>query len=174
MAGRGRPADRRSAGRPSLARLARSPLAAAVAATAVALALVVAWSQWQPLRSEQATSASEVAYANGQISLAIADAKTAIARDGLDLTPLTDLADAYAAGGSVNLAQTTLLRGVAQQPSNSASWLALWQFDSGPYGFELSKADIAEGKRALAEELYLNPEYPQNGQFVEQLLETLR
>ncbi|HLW94498.1 MAG TPA: O-antigen ligase family protein, partial [Solirubrobacteraceae bacterium] len=113
VAGRGRPRERGGAVRLSLARLGQSPFAAAAAASAIAVALVVAWSQWQPLRSEQAASAGETAIANAQIAslsgntaatarqvaIAIRDEKSAASYDGLDLTPATDLAAAYAQAG---------------------------------------------------------------------------
>ncbi len=129
VAGRGPSRETASQGRPSLARLSRSPFAAAGAAAAIAVALVIAWSQWQPLRSEQAATAGSYALGSGQIALARADELTAIARDPLDITPLIDLAGAYAQEGRTQLVQKTLERAVVVQPSNAASWYALWQFD---------------------------------------------
>jgi O-antigen ligase len=145
VAGRGPWQEPLEPGERSLARLTRSPVAAAGAATAIALALVVAWSQWQPLRSEQAATAgaNELGNANAalirddralvrrDLAAARADELTAIARDPLDITPRADLAGAYNTAGEVGLAQRSLERAVQLQPSNAVSWFDLWQFDSG-------------------------------------------
>jgi hypothetical protein len=181
VAGRGRPHERREPGRPSLARLGGSPAAAAVAATAVAVALVVAWSQWQPLRSEQAATDGETAIANAQIAtisghpasaarqiaIAISDEKSAVSDDGLDLTPASDLADAYAQAGRLNDGQRTLVQAIAEQPSNSASWLALWQYDY------YNVFDLAAGRRALRAEFYLNPRNQTNNTLDREFIKTL-
>ena len=173
VAGRGRSSDRVAAGRLSLSRLGRSPLAAATAALAIGVALVLAWSQLQPLRSEQAYNAGELAIANGQFTRAIADEQTAVARDGLDLSPQTALGDAYAQAGRLRLAQQTFERSVAQQPSNAASWLALFEYDSS-YGSYLPQVDALIGEHALAESRYLNPQDPQRTQELRQYLATLK
>ncbi|HEY7967439.1 MAG TPA: O-antigen ligase family protein [Solirubrobacteraceae bacterium] len=181
VAGRGRPHERHEPGRPSLARLGRSPLAAAVAATAVAVALVVAWSQWQPLRSEQAASDGETAIANAQlatlsgdtagarrqIAIAVSDEQSAASYDSLDLTPAIDLADAYAQAGRLSDGQRTLVGAIAQQPSNSASWLALWEYDYN------TLFDLNAGRRALSAEFYLNPRNQANNALDREYIKTL-
>ena len=181
VAGRGSPRERGGAVRLSLARLGQSPFAAAAAASAVAIALVVAWSQWQPLRSEQAASAGETAIANAQIAtasgntagaarqlaVAISDEKSAAAYDGLDLTPAIDLAAADAQAGRLNAGQRTLVRAIDQQPSNSASWLALWEYDYN------TVFDLPAGRRALRAEFYLNPRNQANNALDRQYLKTL-
>jgi len=173
VAGRGATIEPLAAGRLSLARLGRSPLAAATAALAIGVALVLAWSQWQPLRSEQAYNAGILALGDGQIKLAIADEQTAVTRDPLDLSPQTELGYAYAQDGRYRLAQQTLENSVAQQPSNSASWLALFEYDS-TYGSVLPPADASIGEHALAENLYLNPQDPQKQDELRQYLATLK
>jgi cytochrome c-type biogenesis protein CcmH/NrfG len=168
VAGRGPWQEPLEPGERSLARLTRSPLAAAGAATAIALALVVAWSQWQPLRSEQAATAGANELGNANTALisdnralvkrdlaaARADELTAIARDPLDITPRADLAGAYNTAGELGLAQRTLERAVQLQPSNAVSWFDLWQFDSGITRY----AKIAD--QALAVTYHLNPYDP--------------
>jgi len=143
VAGRG-PAGVSSAGRISLQRLGRSPVAAAGAAAAIAVALVVAWSQWQPLRSEQIAAAGSLALGNADtelisnhnragsrdLAVARADELAAIKRDPLDITPLINLAGVYVQAGDTALAQQTLERAVTLQPSNAASWFALWELDN--------------------------------------------
>jgi len=144
VAGRGPSQERPETGRASLRRLARSPFAAAGAAAAIGVALVVAWSQWQPLRSEQAASAGALADGNAisalytghgasavrYLALARADDLAAVSRDPLDITPLINLSGVYNSADKPQLAQRTLEQAVALQPSNAASWFALWQFDS--------------------------------------------
>src|ERR1019366_9492867 len=116
VAGRGPVRERASAGRLSLARLGRSPLAAAGAATAIAVALVIAWSQWQPLRSEQVAAArslelgaaialnsSDTAAARRELAVARADELAAVSRDPLDITPLINLAGVYIQAGDTTL-----------------------------------------------------------------------
>ncbi|HEX4034181.1 MAG TPA: O-antigen ligase family protein [Solirubrobacteraceae bacterium] len=181
VAGRGSPRERSSSVRLSFRRLGRSPCAAAAVAAAIAVALVVAWSQWQPLRSEQAASAGETAIANAQIAtasgnlksaarqvaIAIADEKNAASYDGLDLTPPTDLADAYAQAGRLGAGQRILVHAIDLQPSNSASWLALWEYDYHT-GF-----DLPAGRRALRAEFYLNPRNQANKALDREYIETL-
>jgi O-antigen ligase len=143
VAGRGPATERLEPGRPSFARLTRSPVAAAGAAAAIGLALVLAWSQWQPLRSEQAATAGSLALGNADaafnlnhagtarrdLALARSDYLAARSRDSLDITPLVGLAGVYNNDVQPQLAQQTLERAVALQPSNAASWFALWQLD---------------------------------------------
>jgi cytochrome c-type biogenesis protein CcmH/NrfG len=165
VAGRGPEAGQHAPGRPSLARLARSPFAAATAAAAIALALIIGWSQWQPLRSEQAATAGSLALGNAEIALAngnnalarreIATARarelTAIARNPLDITPLVYLGYSYAQAGKLRLAQATFDHAIALQPSNAASWKALWEFDSS------WSYDLSAGEHALYAAIDLNP-----------------
>jgi hypothetical protein len=173
VAGRGRHNDPPPRGRISFARLGRSPLAAATAALAIAVALVAAWSQWQPLRSEQIYNAGLDALYNGQIKLEVADERTAVARDSLDLSPQTTLAYAYANLGRYKLAQQMLEHSVAQQPSNYLSWLALFDYDS-TYASVLPSADRVISEKALAETLYLDPQDPARRQLLQQYLATLK
>lgn len=155
VAGRGPAHEAPAPRRPSLARLSRSPLAAAGAATTIAVALIVAWSQWQPLRSEQSAAAGSIALANGQIAAARADELTAIARNPLDITPLFYLADTYIQAGRLGRAQATFERAVALQPSNAASWKQLWQFHLN------FTSDLRARERALDTAVYLNPWDPE-------------
>jgi hypothetical protein len=87
--------------------------------------------------------------------------------DGLDLTPAVDLADAYAQAGQYDAGQRTLVHAISLQPSNSASWLALWTYD---YHLEF---DLPAGRRALRAEFYLNPLNQANNLLNRQYVETL-
>jgi O-antigen ligase len=174
VAGRGPTRQRLDAGRLSAAVVLRSPVAAAGVATAIALALVLAWSQWQPLRSEQAATAGSLALAafdtalvlnhntqaNRELAVARADYMAANSHDPVDITPLIGLAGVYNnTPGETRLAQQTLERAIALQPSNAASWFALWQLDSVTPGY----ANIARQALAAAHHLYpYDPDLPRS------------
>jgi len=174
VAGRGPTRQRLDPGRFSAAVVLRSPLAAAGVATAIALALVLAWSQWQPLRSEQAATAGSLALAgadtalvlnhngeaNRDLAVARADYLAANSRDPVDITPLIGLAGVYNnTPGETSLAQKTLERAVALQPSNAASWFALWQLDSVTPGY----GKVGRDALAAAHHLYpYDPDLPRS------------
>ena len=135
--------DPRPAGRPS-------PLRIAIAGSAVVLALLAAWSQWQPQRSEEASRNAEALLARDP-SGALAAANSAVSRDPLSLEALSTLALVQSASGHTALARATLQRGVRLQPSNPKSWL------------NLGRQDLASGapQAALHElqaAIYLDPE----------------
>jgi len=168
VAGRGPTRERMAAGRISPARLGRSPFAAAGAAAAIGLALVLAWSQLQPLRSEQVAAAGSLALGNAasafntnhnavaahDLAIARADELAAVSRDPLDIVPLINLGGVYIQSGETVLAQKTLERAVALQPSNAASWFALWTLDSAIPRY------TKVGDQALAVAYHLYPYYP--------------
>ncbi len=79
VAGRG-PHTEGLATRLSLSRLTRSPAVAGAALAAIAVALGIAWTQWQPLRSEQAATAGFITLANYNRDLGAAGEKRAAAR----------------------------------------------------------------------------------------------
>jgi hypothetical protein len=149
--------------RPSRRRLQRSPAAALCALAALAVALLVAWTQWQPLRSEQAANAGATllddSYAAlGAKSLRLArEARdlelTAVSRDPLDIGPLDNLALAYVALGQDRLAQRTFEREVQLQPSNAYAWRDL---GLGYQQLGMKRAATS----ALATALYLGPWVP--------------
>ena len=68
VAGRG-PIGQRLTRLPLRALGAARPLAIAAALAALAIGFVTAWAQWQPLRSEQATNAGNVALGNAAIAI---------------------------------------------------------------------------------------------------------
>ena len=89
------------------------------------------------------------------LAVARADYLAAASRDPLDITPLIGLAGVYNnTVGETGLAQRTLERAVALQPSNAASWYALWQFDIGNPRY------AAVGEEALAAAHHLYPYDP--------------
>jgi hypothetical protein len=121
----------------------------AVAVAALAAALLAAWSQWQPLRSEHTRQqALETATRDPRAGLAPAEA--AVSRDPLSALALITLADVQQLAGAPTQARATLQRAVREQPSNPQTWLALGRFD-------LSRNPQA-ALRELQAAIYLDPE----------------
>ncbi len=135
--------------RERLLRTSSGRLRLALAAAAIAAALLTAWFQWQPLRSEEAAEA-----ALGQIGVntraARADAQSAVSRDPLSVEALFALSEVQAAANEPSSARRTLLRAVRLQPSNPETWLELGSFDlpTDP------KASLSELRAAI----YLDPQ----------------
>lgn len=119
------------------------------AAAALALALLCAWSQWQPQRAEDAREEA-LALASSNPRAALDSAHAAASRDPLSVEPIFTLADVQAATGRSAAARATLQRAVRLQPSNPRTWLALGRFD------------VARDPRAAVHELeaaiYLDPQ----------------
>ncbi len=138
------------------------PVRSALAAAVIVAALLAAWSQWQPQRSEAARQEALALLASNPKG-ANAAAQRAISRDPLSAEALFTLADVQSIRGRAALAHTTLERAVRLQPSNPNTWLELARFDltGNP------KAALYELQAAI----YLNPEWiapeeiaPANGQ----------
>ncbi len=100
----------------------------AVLATA-AVALLIGWLIWQPLRSSDAVAASENAAASGNTAAAFSDARDAVSSDPLALQPLLVLSALYEGAGQDGQARRKLVQAVELQPDNYAAWLALGSFD---------------------------------------------
>jgi hypothetical protein len=122
---------------------------ATVAGAAIAAAMLAAWSQWQPLRSEHAVNKADALLARDPAG-ALAEANHAVSVDPLSPLALFTLADIQQLTGHQALARATLQRAVREQPSNPKAWVALGRFD------------VASNPRAALSELqaavYLNPE----------------
>jgi tetratricopeptide (TPR) repeat protein len=120
-----------------------------VAAAVIVAALLAAWSQWQPQRSEEARQSALALLARDPAAAARA-ADTAVSRDPLSAEALLTLADIQQVRGETALARATLQRAVRLQPSNPQTWLAL------------ARSDLTRHPRAALQELqaaiYLNPE----------------
>jgi O-antigen ligase len=140
------------AGQPGgrLAWLARlGYLRVGVAAAVVVAALLAAWSQWQPQRSEEARQSALALLARDPGAAASA-AETAVSRDPLSAEALLTLADIEQVRGQTALARATLQRAVRLQPSNPQTWLALGRSDLSGYP--------AAALQELQAAIYLNPE----------------
>jgi O-antigen ligase len=126
------------------------PLRGALAAAAILAALLVAWSQWQPQRSEDARQEALVLLASKPVA-AEAAATGAVSRDPLSAEALFTLADVQSVRGAPAQARATLEKAVRLQPSNPKTWLELGRF-------ELAAGRPAAALSALRATVYLNPE----------------
>ena len=122
----------------------------ALAGVVVLAALLAAWTQWQPQRSEEARAQALALAEAGHRQAAIEAAHTAVSRDPLSPEARFALAAVQAAAGLDVSARSTLQDAVKLQPSNPQTWL------------ELARYDVRERPRAALKELqaavYLNPE----------------
>jgi O-antigen ligase len=124
---------------------------AAVAAI-VAVALLCAWSTWQPLRSSDADAAAVTALAARHPVAALADARSAAAIDPLSTEPLYTEWDIYSLVlDDPAAARAALQAAVELQPANPATWLQLGQYD-------LTIGQPREAIAALQAALYLYPQ----------------
>jgi hypothetical protein len=121
----------------------------AVAVGAIAFALLAAWSQWQPQRSEDARQQA-LERVQRDPSGALAAAQLAVARDPLSPFALFTLADIQQVSGKPTLARATLQRAVREQPSNPQTWLTLGRYDLSAQ----PRAALGELRAAI----YLDPE----------------
>ncbi len=151
-------------GRPALATLTRRPVRALAAAATLGVALCVAWSQWQPLRSQQAQAAALSALARHDYAAARAAAGSAERRDPLSVDPLFDLGTIETAAGRPAAARAAYVRAVRLTPANATAWEQLASFDLG-------QGDRARALRDLGPALYLDP---QSHAAISQYIDTLR
>jgi len=136
------PAPERAHRRPGTVRLA-------AAGAAVVAALLGAWSQWQPQRSEDAREQALELLA-GHPAAATAAAERAVSRNPLSTPALFTLAEVQRDTGHPLKARATLQRAVREQPSNPATWLQLARFDlAASPGLALQELEAT---------IYLNPQ----------------
>jgi len=121
----------------------------ATAAVALAAALLAAWSQWQPQRSEDARQLALERLGHDPRG-ALAAARDAVSRDPLSPLAAITLAEIEQATGSPALARARLQKLVREQPSNPATWLALGRYDLAH--------DPRMALPAMNAAIYLNPE----------------
>ena len=137
-------ADRPARTRPSNLRML-------VAAATIVAALLAAWSQWQPQRSEDARQEADALLEAHRPLAAAAAADRAVSRDPLSVEALFTLASVQQVSGNAALARETLLRAVRLQPSNPQTWLVLGRYD-------LMTGEPQAAVNALQASIYLNPE----------------
>jgi len=103
---------------------------AACAVAVVALALVGAWTVWQPLRSDTLAQASLRTLEDGDVAGARRQAQAARDRNPLAVEPLFKLAQIETqAGGRQFQARAALEEAVRLQPANPEPWLQLASFE---------------------------------------------
>ena len=124
----------------------------AMAAAGVALlALVAAWTAWQPLRSDQAAQASLVTLESGDVDGARAQAVSARNRNPLAVDPLFKLARIEQQAGNRQIqARAALEQAVRLQPDNPEPWIQLATY-------ELSAGDPQAAVTASRRAVYLDP-----------------
>ena len=120
-----------------------------LALAVIAAALLAAWSQWQPQRSEDARQQALALVASNP-QAALAAAHTAVDRDPVSVQALFALSAVQEAAGRPAQAQATLQRAVRLQPSNPESWLhlGLYEMHGNPHA-ALSDIEAA---------IYLDPQ----------------
>lgn len=123
----------------------------AMAAAAIVAALLAAWSQWQPVRSEDARQSAESLLDENQLAPAMQAARSAVSRDPLSAVSLFTLASVQQAAGHPAIARDTLAKAVRLQPSNPQTWLVLGRYD-------LSEDDPRAAVHELEAAIYLDPE----------------
>ena len=102
-----------------------SPMRTGAAAAVVVLALLAAWSEWQPQRSTEASG--EALRLSG--GAALTAAQTGVSRDPLSAGALRTLAAVQESLRQTGQARATRLRAVRQQPANPATWEDLGEHD---------------------------------------------
>jgi hypothetical protein len=128
-------------GRPSATRIA-------IAAAVLVGGLLIAWTQWQPQRSEEARETALAQLARNPRAAAAAG-KSAVSHDPLSVEALFALADVQAATGHPLQARATLEKAVRLQPSNPRTWLALGRLDL--------PTDPAAAVQEMRAGIYLDP-----------------
>jgi hypothetical protein len=149
LAGRGptdEPIARRTAPRLSV----REPWRIGLAAAAVAVAVVAAWTSWQPQRavaegSEALGTAEALHFKQAREQIARAQRTNPLSVDLLFQESAIDRAD-----GDVASARSALQKAVRNEPANPATWLALAEF-------ELSEGRKPQALSAVGSALYLDP-----------------
>jgi predicted Zn-dependent protease len=130
-----------------------APGRAATIASIAAIALMCAWTIWQPLRSANADAAALVALSADHTGAALADVRSAAVIDPFSTQPLLYEWQIYSFEGDTASARAALEADVALQPANPDTWLGLGEYD----------ADIGKPREAIAAleaELYLFPTDP--------------
>jgi tetratricopeptide (TPR) repeat protein len=135
VAGRGplgsepaRPAFAGGTGARLRAGLRERPRAAGAVAAAL-LAIVCAWTVWQPLRSDTIGQDAIASLDTGDADVARAQAQAARDRNPLSVDPLFELSAIESAAGRKFAARRALEQAVRLQPANPDTWLRLAQFE---------------------------------------------
>ena len=128
----------------------REPWRIGLALAAVAVAVVAAWTSWQPQRavaegSDALGSAEALHFDQARAQIARAERTNPLSVDLLFQQAAIERADGDAAG-----ARSVLQEAVRNEPANPATWLALAEF-------ELSEGRKPQALSAVGSALYLDP-----------------
>jgi cytochrome c-type biogenesis protein CcmH/NrfG len=145
--GAGAPGNVAARVRDGLRDRARGPIAAAV----VVLALVCAWTVWQPLRSDAIGQDAIATLDTGNADAARAQAQQARDRNPLSVDPLFELSTIETAAGRKFAARSALEQAVRLQPANPETWQRLAEFELDV----LKRPSVA--LTAIRPALYLDP-----------------
>ena len=149
LAGRGELRPEPAGDRPRAGSARPARMRVALACAAIIAALLAAWTQWQPQRSEEARAQALTLLAHDPAA-AVRAAEGAVSRDPLSVEALFALASIQQTAGKPALARTTLQSAVRLQPSNPQTWLTLGRYDLT----HAPRSALAELQAAI----YLNPE----------------
>jgi hypothetical protein len=128
----------------------REPWRIGLALAAVAVAVVAAWTSWQPQRavaegSDALGSAEALHFDRARAQIAHAERTNPLSVDLLFQQAAIERADGNTAG-----ARSALQKAVLNEPANPATWLALAEF-------ELSEGRKPQALSAVGSALYLDP-----------------
>ncbi|HEY7619450.1 MAG TPA: O-antigen ligase family protein [Solirubrobacteraceae bacterium] len=152
LAGRGptdEPIERREPARVAV----RDPVRIALATGAAAIALVAAWTSWQPQRAVAKGSEALATAEAGNFPQARGQIADAEKINPLSVDLLFQQSAIAAAGGDVAGARRALQDAVRKEPANPATWLNLAQF-------ELDQGNKPQALSAIGSALYLDPRSP--------------
>jgi O-antigen ligase/polysaccharide polymerase Wzy-like membrane protein/tetratricopeptide repeat protein len=132
----------------------REPWRIGLAVAAIAVAVVAAWTSWQPQRavaegSEALGTAEALHFQQAREQIARAQRTNPLSVDLLFQQAAIERAD-----GDVTDARAALQEAVRKQPANPATWLALAEF-------ELSEGRKPQALSAVGSALYLDPRSPE-------------
>jgi predicted Zn-dependent protease len=152
LAGRG-PTDEPIVRREPARLAVRDPLKIALATGAAAIALVAAWTSWQPQRAVAKGSEALATAEAGNYPQARAQIADAERINPLSVDLLFQQSAIAGAGGDVTGARRALQVAVRKEPANPATWLNLAQF-------ELDHGNKPQALSAIGPALYLDPRSP--------------
>jgi tetratricopeptide (TPR) repeat protein len=128
----------------------REPWRIGLAVAAVAVAVVAAWTSWQPQRAVAEGSDALATAEAGRFPQARAQIADAERANPLSVDLLFQQAAIERAGGNTAGARGALQEAVRKQPANPATWLTLAEF-------ELSEGNRPQALSAVGSALYLDP-----------------
>jgi O-Antigen ligase len=149
LAGRG-PTDEPIVPRTSPRLAVREPWRIGLAGAAVAVALVAAWTSWQPQRAVAEGSTALGTAEAGHFPQAREQIAQAQRINPLSVDLLFQQAAIERAGGNATGARSALQEAVRNEPANPATWLTLAEF-------ELSEGRKPQALSAVGSALYLDP-----------------